>query len=206
MGLFDVFKGLQNYHETGEGASEISMEQFGDPEYSLYTSNKLGSIHQQIDITDENDNLRYYTKSSIVQIKNKTDIMDANDNIIAHFEKKPISLHELHYVNMSDGLSFTLSNELFHVIKDVTNIEGLGWKLLGNVVGLNFTLFDENQVPVAVIGRKLISIHDKYCIDIYQPQFEQIVVAIVIALQKMLNDRRNNESESSFSFGSGDNE
>ena len=55
--------------------------------------------------------------------------------------------------------------------------------------------------PVATVGKKMISIHDKYCIDLYQPEFEQIVVAIVIQLEKMIEDRSENESSSSFSFG-----
>lgn|GEM_PF-5678228 len=41
-----------------------------------------------------------------------------------------------------------------------------------------------------MIGQKAISIHNRYSIDLYQTQHEQIVVAIVIALQKMLNARR----------------
>ena len=43
-------------------------------------------------------------------------------------------------------------------------------------------------------------IHDKYGIDMYQPENEQIVVAIVIQLEKMLEARSENESESSFSL------
>ena len=102
---------------------------------------------------------------------------------------------------MSDGTSFTLSNELLHIVNDITNIEGLGWQIRGNIIGLSFNLVDENEQPVATVGKKMISIHDKYCIDLYQPEFEQIVVAIVIQLEKMIEDRSENESSSSFSFG-----
>lgn len=131
--------------------------------------------------------------------------MDSSGNVIAHLEKKPISLHEIHYVNMADGRNFTLSNELFHIVDDITNIEGLGWQIRGNVLGLAFNLVDANEQPVASIGRKMISIHDKYCIDIYQPAYEDVIVAIVIQLEKMMEDRRDNESSSSVSFGSDNN-
>ncbi len=53
-----------------------------------------------------------------------------------------------------------------HIIKDVTNIVGLGWQLRGNILGLNFELYDENGEVIAVIAQKMFSIHDKYCIDI----------------------------------------
>ena len=90
---------------------------------------------------------------------------------------------------MADGRNFTLSNEILHVIRDVTNIEGLGWQLRGNIIGLTFNLVDENNQPVATVGKRMVSIHDKYCIDIYQPEQEQAVVAIVIQLEKMLEAR-----------------
>lgn len=207
MGLFsklqkgkEVLSKAQNYHESGSKTTSKSVVDFGEPAYSLYTAMKLGSLHQRINITDEKDTVKYYTKSSVFTLKGKTDIMDASGKVIAHLEKKPISLHEKHYITMADGSSFTMSNELFHVIKDVTNIEGLGWKLQGNFIGLNFNLLDQNENPVATVGQKMISIHDKYCIDIYQPQYEQIVVAIVIQLEKMLEARRENEESSSFEF------
>ena len=204
MGIFDKLQKLgeivEGVNEVADGVGKSTVVDYGEPVYSLYTSMKLGSIHRQIDITDEQDNIKYYTKSSIIAIKDKTDIMDANDNIIAHLEKKPISLHEIHYIDMADGRSFTLSNELFHVVEDITNIEELGWQIRGNIVGLSFNLIDEYDAPVATIGKKMISIHDKYCIDIYQPEHEQVVVAIVIQLEKMIADRRDNESSSSFSF------
>jgi len=45
--------------------------------------------------------------------------------------------------------------------------------------------------------------HDKYCIDIYQPDKEQIAVAIIIQLEKMLGDRSENESSTTSFFGFG---
>lgn len=199
-----ILSALQRFHEAGEGPNDNNVVDYGPPMKSLYTALKLGDLHRRIDITDEQGNVLYYTKSSIIAIKGKTDIMDANDALIAHLEKKPISLHEKHFITMSDGREFTLSNELLHVIKDVTNIEGLGWKLHGNIIGLNFNLLSEFDEPIATIGKKMISIHDKYCIDLYKPEYEQVVVAIVISLEKMLEDRRENESSASFNIGSDD--
>ena len=205
MGIFDKLQKLgemvESVNEMAGSVGKSTVVDYGEPVYSLYTALQLGNINRRIDITDEEGNLKYYTKSSIVAIKGKTDIMDAKGNVIAHLEKKPISLHEKHFVNMADGTSFTLSNELLHVVKDITNIEGLGWQIRGNIIGLSFNLIDEKEQPVATVDKKMISVHDKYCIDIYQPEYEQIAVAILIQLEKMIEDRSENESSSSFSFG-----
>ena len=127
--------------------------------------------------------------------------MDASGKVIAHLEKKPISLHEIHYVTMADGLSFTMSNELFHIVDDITNIEELGWQIRGNTLGLSFNLLDESGEPIATIGKRMISLHSKYSIDIYQPEHEAVVVAIVIQLEKMIEARSENDSSSTVSFG-----
>ena len=205
MGFFDKLQKLgemvESVNEMAGSVGKSTVVDYGDPVYSLYTALQLGNINRRIDITDEEGNLKYYTKSSIVAIKGKTDIMDAEGEVIAHLEKKPISLHEKHFVKMADGTSFTLSNELLHVVKDITNIEGLGWQIRGNIIGLCFNLIDENEKPVATVDKKMISVHDKYCIEIYQPEYEQIAVAILIQLEKMIEDRSDNESSSSFSFG-----
>ena len=196
MGIFDDLKKIgETVGSLNQMAAEVSkttLEDYGEPEYSLYTALQLGEMHRRIDVTDEKDSLKYYTQSSIFALKGKTEIMDADGNVIAHLEKKPISLHEKHFVTMADGTSFTLSNELVHIIKDVTNIEGLGWQLQGNIIGLTFNLLDEKGQPVARVEKSAISVHDKYFMGIYQPDKEQIVVAIVIQLEKMIEARNEN--------------
>ena len=202
MGIFSKLKEIgESVNDVAGAVGKSTVTDYGEPEYTLYTALDWKDIHRKIEVTDEEGNLKYYTKSSIVAIKGKTDIMDADGNVIAHLEKKPVSLHEKHYVSMADGSKFTLSNELFHVVKDITNIEGLGWQLKGNMIGLSFNLLDELGNPIATVDKKMVSIHDKYSIDINRPDYEQKVVAIVIQLEKMVEDRQNNESSSSFSFG-----
>jgi len=204
------FSKIQKIGEAVEGINEVAgsvskstVTDYGEPVYSLYTALKLGDLHRKIEITDEQGNVKYFTKSSIIAVKGKTDIMDADGNPVAHLEKKPVSLHEKHYVSMADGTNFTLSNELFHIVQDITNIEGLGWQMRGNFIGLNFNILDEYGEPVATVSKKMISMHDKYCIDIYQPDKEQIAVAIIIQLEKMLGDRSENESSTTSFFGFG---
>lgn len=191
-----IFSNLQKFHGAGERPNEMNLEQFGHPARSLYTELDPGDLHQKIAVKDEQGRTLYWTKSSVFALRGKTDIFDAADKLVAHLEKKPISLHEEHYITMADGRQITLSNELFHIFKDITNIKGLGWQLKGNVLGLNFVLYDQNGEPIAAIGQKALSLHNRYSIDLYQPQHEQAVVAIVIQLQKMLNARRENNSSS----------
>ena len=199
MGVFSKF---HRFREQGEEANVNNVEEFGQPIRSLFTSSAIFSLHHKIDITDENGDLAYHSESKFLSLHDKTDVCDAQGDLIAHIEKKFLSLHERHYIDMADGTSFEMSNELFHLIRDITNIEGLGWQLQGNILGLNFQLYDEEGEIVAVISQKLLSIHDKYCIDIYQTDKEEIVIAILVTLIHMIRDRENASSASSSSSSS----
>jgi uncharacterized protein YxjI len=193
MGLFS------KYREAGESINYDNVERFGAPVRSLFTSTKVITLRHEITITDDNENVVYVARTQFPTIKDKTDIWDSNEQLVAHLEKQIFSFHERRFVTMADGTEFQLSNELFHIIKDVTNIEGLGWRLKGNFVGLNFELYDANDEILAVISQKMISLHDKYCIDIYKSEHEKTIVTILIALQHMMADRRNSEAASASS-------
>lgn len=184
MGVFS------KYHDSDVGANADSVSRFGEPAYSLFSSTKYFSLHHEISITNIDEEVLYTSKSKMVSAHDKTDIVDKNDEPVAHIERKYFTLHETHMVEMADGTSFKLSNELLHIVKDITNIEGLGWQLRGNIAALNFELYDETENLIAVIGQKMLSVHDKYSIDIYQPENEQIIVAILVALQHMMKDRK----------------
>ena len=186
MGVFSRFL---RYREAGEDPNVNNVERFGQPFRSLFTSTKVFTLHHRIEIVDERERVAYRAESRAISLHDKTDLYDANDAPVAHIERKIITLHERQFVTMADGTCFELSNELFHVFKDITNIEGLGWQLRGNIAGLNFELYDETGGIIAVISQKMISLHDKYCVDVYRPDAEPIVVAILITLQHMMRDR-----------------
>ncbi len=198
-----VFSRIHRFREAGEEANVNNVARFGQPARSLYTSTKVMTLHHRIEITDDAGNVVYRAESKFPSLHDKTEIYDADGRHVAHMEKKLFTLHERHFVSMEDGQAFELSNELFHLVKDITNLEGLGWQLQGNILGLNFELYDQAGRILAVFSQKLFSLHDKYCVDIYAPQHEKTVVAILVTLQHMIRDREAASSSSS-SSSSGD--
>ena len=198
-----VFSKVHRYQEAGEDPNINNVANFGTPVRSLFTTTKVLTLHHHIDITDEHDQVVYQADTKFPSLHDKTDVKDAQGRQVAHIEKKILTLHERHYVEMADGTRFEVSNELWHLVKDVTNMEQLGWQLRGNILGLNFELYDERGEIIAVIGQKMFSLHDKYCIDIYQPDKEKTVVAILVTLQHMVSDRAAARSAPAESSGSG---
>ena len=184
-----VFSKVHRFREAGQDANVNNVERFGTPSLSLFTTTKVFTLHHHIDIVDNNENVVYESNSKMISLHDKTDITRSNGEHVAHIQRKLLTLHERHYITMANGTEFELSNEIFHIIKDITNIEGLGWQLRGNILGLNFELYDSNGEIIAVISQKMISIHDKWCVDIYKKEHTDIIVAILISLQHMVKDR-----------------
>lgn len=197
-----IFSNIHRYREAGEGMNYNNLEEFGEPAYSLFTSSKVFSLHHKIDVTDEKGILKYHAETKFPSLHDRTYISDAHGHLISYVYRKFFTLHERHFIEMESGLSFEMATEWFHIIKDIMNIEGLAWQLRGNILGLNFQLYDQNGEIVALISQKMLSLHDKYCIDIYQPDYEEVVVTILITLQHMMNDREVSSSASSSSSDS----
>ena len=155
MGVFSKFI---RYRDAGEEANVENVARYGEPHHSLFTSAKVFTLHKHIDITDENENVMYQADSKVISIKDKTDIVDKNGNHVAHIERKIWSpLREIHYITMADGTAFELNNQIWHLVKDITDINGLGWQLRGNIAALNFEIVDADENIVAVIGQMRFS-------------------------------------------------
>ena len=184
-----VLSKYHRYREAGEAANINNVERFGKPVKSLFTTTKVFTLHHHIDITNDREEIVYQANTKFPSLHDKTDIMNADGKQIAHIERTVFTLHERHFITMADGTKFELSNQLWHLAKDISDIEGLGWQLRGNIAGLNFELYDGQENIIAVIGQKMLSIHDKYAIDIYRPEHEDTVIAILVTLQHMMKDR-----------------
>ena len=184
-----VFSKYHRFREAGEEANINNVQRFGEPAVSLFTTTKVFTLHHHIDITNSREEVVYEANTKFPSIHDKTDITDAEGRFVAHIERKLLTLHQRHFITMGDGTEFEISNELFHLVKDIMNIEGLGWQIQGNIAGLNFELYDEHGEIIAVIGQKMFSIHDKYCIDIYRTEYQDTIVAVLVTLQHMIKDR-----------------
>lgn len=189
------------YHRQGEVNAEIE-ENYGAPQRSLYVSTKFFTLHQATDITDDDENVVYHAQSKMLTLHDRTTITDASGNEVSQFYAKFFTLHARHFITMNDGSSFQLWREFWHVYKDVMNIEELGWVMEGNIWAMHFTIKDANGNLIAFISQKIISIHDKYSIDIYDTRYEAYIITIVIVLQHMIRQRQAAQSSSSSSSGS----
>ena len=178
------------YREEGEQANVHNVESFGEPARSLFLSTDVIKIGMKTDITDGDGNVVYHSERKTVSIHDKTDIVDAAGKSVAHIEKVVPSLRDHYRVTLADGTSFEIASELMHAVNKIYNISELGWQMRGRLATWNFQIYDKENQVIAVISEKVVSIHDKYCIDIYRTEYEGAVIAVLVTLQHAIRNRK----------------
>lgn len=178
------------YREEGEQANVHNVESFGEPARSLFLSTDVIKIGMKTDITDGDGNVVYHCERKAVSIHDKTDIVDATGKPVAHIERVIPSLGDHYLVTLVDGTSFEIASEHMHVVNRIYDISKLGWQMRGKLATWNFQIYDKENQVIAVISEKVVSIHDKYCIDIYRTEHESAVIAVLVTLQHAIRGRK----------------
>lgn len=163
----------------------------------LYMKAKIASIHDKIEITDENKNPVYHIQSKLLSVHNVTYLRDANGTDVATITRKVVSLHDTHVIEMSDGRTVELRSELLHIVKDVLDITELGWQLQGNLGLHDYRLVDGEGHLLAQTHRKWMSLHNTYEIEIVDEENMDLIVAVLVTLDKMVGDRERTVRNSS---------
>lgn len=151
---------------------------------------KIASIHNKIGITDEEGNPVYHIHSKVFSLHDTTFLTDAGGGDIATITRKVVSLHDTHLIVLNDGTEIELRSELLHLTKDVLDIEALGWQLTGDIVQHNYQLMDDEGQLLARTHRRWLSLHDTYEVDIVDEERMDLIVAVLVALDKIVADRQ----------------
>lgn len=160
----------------------------------LHVKSKIFSIHHKMDILNEDDELVYQVSSKAISMHDKTYLTDAAGREVAYLHAKLISIHNIHYVDMHDGTSFSLSEELFH-LRDVIDIDGLGWKLQGDFLAHDFMICSNDGRILATAHRKWVSLHNMYYLDILDESQMDLIVACYVVLEHILSLRQEERAD-----------
>lgn len=171
----------------------------------LHIKAKVFSIHDKMEVLDENDEVAYRVSSKALSIHDKTRIEDAAGNEIAFVHAKAVSIHHVYYVEMADGTGFTMKEELAH-LRDYIDVEELGWQLRGeSVLAFDFDVYDANGHLLATAHRKFASMHGMYFIDIVDESRADELVALFVVVKHIIDHREDvSTTPSSTSAPSGD--
>ena len=133
----------------------------------------------------------YEISSKIISFGDKTTTNDLQGNKIVYIEQELFHITPNYNIYIGDELLFKITKK-FQFFKNDYVLSN-GYRVEGNFMALDFTIFDDNNIQIGSIKRKFISIGDKYEINIDDINKKEIVLAIIVAIT---NDVNRNQSSS----------
>ena len=153
----------------------------------LYIPSKIMSLHQKMDVLDDNRNVLYRAHSRLVSVTDDTTLDDANGTQVAHIHAKFFSpFKSLYYIDMADGQSFTFSRKWLRLRNEIT-IKELDWHLdARNILDLDFQLTNGVGQVIARASRPLVSLRDTYELDIFDERQVAPIVALFVTMKHLV--------------------
>lgn len=160
----------------------------------LYVNEKLFSIHKKFYVKDENNMDVYEISSKIISFGDKTTINDMQGNKIVYIEQELFHLTPNYKVYIGDKFTFKIIKK-FQLFKNDYVLSN-GYRVEGNIMMLDFVVYDDNNIQIGSIKRNFISIGDKYEINIDDINKKEIVLAIIVAITNDVNRNQNSSGRS----------
>jgi uncharacterized protein YxjI len=146
----------------------------------LYINEKIISFHNRYYIKDETGKDILEISSKPISIGTKTWIKDLEGNNIVYIEQELFHLMPKYNVIINDKIEYSI-NKKFHLLKN-DYILSNNYRIEGNFLSHNFTVYNNKNKKVGEIYRKYLSIGDQYIIDIIDENDYILILSIIVAI------------------------
>lgn len=154
----------------------------------LYMRSKAFSLRTSFTITDEFDELKYTVKPAVISMGRNLSIVDYNGNEVAHVRQKLVSMLNKYsiVINGQEGFikhkNFAFKPKYDYTAKD--------WLITGRFLKQEYTITDKNGNQIAFMHKKAKVFGECVEFEIEDPANEAEVVAIVLAINCIINDQK----------------
>lgn len=155
----------------------------------LYIKQKVFSIGAKFSIKDENGNDRYFVEGEILTLGRKLHIYDINNNEVAFVRQKLLTFMPKFTVEVG-------GEEVAEIVKQLTlfkpkyYVDGLGWDVDGDLFSHDYVITSGDKEIVS-IHKAWMSWGDTYELDISDDTDEITVLAVVLAIDTVLDNANN---------------
>ena len=165
----------------------------------FYVNEKLISLHNRFYIKDEAGNDVLELSSKVFSIGRKSWIKDLQGNELAYMQQEVLHLMP-HYNIFIGGQMVCQISKKFKFFKNDYVLSN-GYRVDGDWLALDFSIYDSNNVFAGSIKRKFISIGDKYEITIDNGKDYILILAIIMAITNDVNNAQQGSSSAIVSLG-----
>lgn len=152
------------------------------------------SVHDLYHIYDAQGVERYQIKGKLLSLHDSTSLLDMEGTELARIHKKIVSLHETHFIEVKGETLTEIRSEWFHPIHPKIDAPGLGWQIQGNLLEHDFTVVDGEGYVHITVHRQWVSLGDGYQVVVENDQEVVPALALMVALERILTDRRSAHS------------
>lgn len=153
----------------------------------------ISLFHQAFDVFDEQENLLYTIRKKQIFFK-VHQIKDAQEVVHATIKKRYMRIFSRNDVLDEKGnLSFIIKQRFAIFTKKFKIINKTGsndtFSLDGDMLAWSFSL-NKNGAPVATFKKKLLALTDVFTVDVSDPAYTYLCIAIAVALDNTFRDNR----------------
>ena len=151
----------------------------------LYFKQKVFSFRQRSEIFDENGNVVFTALGELISLGRKMHIYDSSNNEVAFVQQRLMRLFPRFSVYTNGQYAADIVKE-FSFFKPSYRIEGLDWKIDGNLFAHDYTVQSGGNV-IASIHKRWMSWGDSYEINIAGEKDVIMALAVIIAIDCVLD-------------------
>ena len=149
-------------------------------------------MRDRFTVKDEAGKDVYYVEGSFMKIPKSFSIKDYSGKEIGLITKKVFSFLPKFFVEVRGREILTIKKE-FTFFKDRYTIEGADIDILGDWWDMNFRVYRRGQ-EIGRVNKVWFSWGDSYRIEILDEEMEEIMIAIVIAIDCVKDDEHSSNS------------
>lgn len=153
----------------------------------LYIQQKVLSLKQKYDITDENQLAHYHIESKLVSLGRQLTICDAQGNEVAFVKQKLATVMPKFAVEIG-GTEVARICKKFSIMKPKYEIEGCNWTIEGDYFSHDYNIL-ENGTIIAAIHKKWLSWGDAFELDIADGADEVMALAVILAIDAVMDSQ-----------------
>ncbi len=158
----------------------------------LLLKERLFALFDSYDIYDENNNVVFVVKGKLA-FGHKFVIYDAHGNELAMVNEKILTLLKKFDFYKNGSLVGTFSREL-SLLRPKYHIDYNGWKIEGNLFGLDYEITDGTGQLVGLAAKELFRLRDTYYLEIIDDRnaLDVLMIALSIDAEKCSQEQANN--------------
>ncbi|MBU5428138.1 LURP-one-related family protein [Tissierella pigra] len=153
---------------------------------------RIFSFSDSFTINDENGRPFYEIVGKILSIGNKLNLYDMEGRNLFYIEQKIFRFLPEYNIYEGENLVAKVQKE-FTFFKPKFTIDSFygNFTIDGDILAYNFNIIKDGR-PIAWISKKFLSFSDTYSVDISDEENQPFILALVIVLDQVFHDNRNN--------------